>query len=285
MRVWLNGNLVDTSDASINVYDHGLLYGDGVFEGIRSYNGRVFMLDAHVSRLFDSALAIRLEIPFSHDDLCGATYETLKANGLTDGYIRMVVTRGSGTLGINPFKCPKPRAFIIADTITMYPREMYENGMSVIVSSTVRNHPNALSPRIKSLNYLNNVIAKIEAVDAGVPEAIMLNPIGLVCEATGDNVFVYRNGKLITPSPTAGILEGITRSVVMDLARKAGIPMIEADLSRYDLYTSQECFLTGTAAEVIPVTQIDGRKIGDGKVGKVARQIMDEFHAFVRRSD
>ena len=283
MKVWLDGKLVDRQDAAIDVYDHGLLYGDGVFEGIRVYDGRVFMGPAHVDRLFASARAIRLEIPVTNETILAAMDETLAANGLSDGYIRLVVTRGVGMLGLHPFKCNDPQVFIIADTVQLYPAELYETGMSTIIASTVRNNANALSPRIKSLNYLNNILAKIEAIDAGVAEAIMLNGEGLVAEATGDNVFVVRGGTLITPPVNAGILEGITRNLVMRLAREASVSLVEADLSRYDLYTSQECFLTGTAAEVIPVTKIDGRPVGDGTIGPVTRQLQNMFHTFVRK--
>ena len=283
MKVWLDGKLVDRQDAAIDVYDHGLLYGDGVFEGIRVYDGRVFMGPAHVDRLFASARAIRLEIPVTNETILAAMDETLAANGLSDGYIRLVVTRGVGMLGLHPFKCNDPQVFIIADTVQLYPAELYETGMSTIIASTVRNNANALSPRITSLNYLNNILAKIEAIDAGVAEAIMLNGEGLVAEATGDNVFVVRGGTLITPPVNAGILEGITRNLVMRLAREASVSLVEADLSRYDLYTSQECFLTGTAAEVIPVTKIDGRPVGDGTIGPVTRQLQNMFHTFVRK--
>lgn len=284
MKVWMDGQFVETAQAGVNVYDHGVLYGDGVFEGLRAYNGRIFQVEAHVRRLFEGARALRLTIPASAEQIIEALYASLKANDLRDAYLRLVVTRGVGTLGLNPFKCGKACLFIIADQIALYPREMYENGMSVIVASTVRNHPNALNPRIKSLNYLNNVMARIEAVDAGVSEAIMLNPQGLVCEATGDNVFVMRHGRLITPPVSAGILEGITREVVMCLARDMDICMAEENLSRFDLYTCDECFLTGTAAEVIGVTCIDGRIIGDGTVGPVTRKILKAFHEEVRRS-
>jgi branched-chain amino acid aminotransferase len=284
MKVWLDGKLVDTDSASVNVYDHGLLYGDGVFEGLRAYHGRIFRLQAHIDRLFDGAKAIRLTIPQTKQEMVDALYETLKANNLSDAYIRLVVTRGIGTLGLNPFKCKRSQVIIIVDQIDLYPREMYEKGMSVIIASTVRTAPNALNPRIKSLNYLNNIMARVEAVDAGVPEAIMLNAQGLVAEATGDNVFLVRDGKLLTPPIHAGILEGITRAAVMELAGQAGVPMAEADLSRYDLYTAHECFLTGTAAEVVPVTRIDGRQIGDGAVGPLTRQIFDAFHEMVRKA-
>ena len=282
MKVWLDGKVVDAAKAAVNVCDHGLLYGDGVFEGIRVYDGRIFMVEAHVDRLFDSARAVRLPIPLSKQAVIDAMTETLAANGPGDAYIRVVVTRGIGTLGLNPFKCVGPRVFIIVDKIQLYPQELYDTGLSVIIASTVRNNSNALSPRIKSLNYLNNILARIEAIDAGASEAIMLNPAGMVAEATGDNIFVIRDGTLVTPPASAGILEGITRGVIMDLAHQASIASRQADLTRYDLYTCVEFFLTGTAAEVIPVTQIDGRPIGDGKVGQVTRQLTDAFHAFVR---
>jgi branched-chain amino acid aminotransferase len=285
MKVWMDGKLLDTENATINVYDHGLLYGDGVFEGIRVYNSRIFKVAQHVDRLFDGAKAIRLEIPFDRQAVLDALTQTVAANGMKDGYIRLVVTRGDGTLGLNPFTCAKPRVFIIADKIQLYPQEMYASGMSVIIASTVRNHPNAVSPRVKSLNYLNNILAKIEAIDAKVPEAIMLNTEGKVAEATGDNIFVVRKGVLTTPPLSAGILEGITRDTVMDLARKDGLPLAEEDLTRYDLYTSSECFLTGTAAEVIAVTRIDGRPVGDGKPGPVTRRLAEAFHKLVRASE
>jgi len=284
MKVWLDGKLVDKADAAINVYDHGLLYGDGVFEGIRVYNGTIFECDAHVDRLFDGARAIRLEIPLTKAETVQAMRDTIEANKLVDGYIRLVVTRGVGMLGLSPFKCTCPQVFVIADSIQLYPAELYENGLSVIVSSTVRNHPNALNPRIKSLNYLNNILAKIEAVDAGVQEAVMLNPQGLVAEATGDNIFIVTGGELITPPLAAGTLAGITRAVVMRLAREAGIELRQTNISRYDLYTADECFLTGTAAEVIPVTTIDGRTIGTGKPGPISRQLIQAFRDYIKRN-
>jgi len=284
MKVWLDGKLVETADAAINVHDHGLLYGDGVFEGIRVYDGKVFKATEHVDRLFDGARAIRLTIPMDKPAILEAMRRTVEANALNDGYIRLVVTRGIGTLGLNPFKCSGSQVFIIADSIQLYPDEMYANGMSVIVASVSRNHPNTLSPRIKSLNYLNNILAKIEAVDAGVSEAIMLNAAGLVAEATGDNIFIVRRERLITPPLNAGILEGITRNLVMELATSAGIPMLEADVCRHDLYTARECFLTGTAAEIIGVTQIDGRTVGDGTIGPITRQLTDAFRAYVAQA-
>jgi branched-chain amino acid aminotransferase len=282
LKVYLNGELVPADQAAINVFDHGLIYGDGVFEGIRSYNGKVFEADAHVTRLFDSARAIRLTIPMTPDDMKQAIRDTLAANNVRDGYVRVVVTRGVGTLGLNPSKTAAPSVFIIADQIELYPPEMYKNGMACVIGSVVRNHPNAISPRIKSLNYLNNILAKIEGVDAGVPETIMMNPEGLVAEATGDNIFIVRDEQLQTPPTSAGILEGITRAVVMRLAGENDIPLEEKNLTRFDLYVADECFFTGTAAEVIPVTQIDGRPIGDAEPGPITRRLMDAFHAITR---
>ncbi|MBI1336979.1 MAG: branched-chain-amino-acid transaminase [Phycisphaera sp.] len=284
--VWLNGKLVPSHEAAINVYDHGLLYGDGVFEGIRIYNNRIFKARTHLRRLFESAKAIRMDIPFSTEDLYNAMRQTLDANKRTDGYIRLCVTRGVGSLGLNPFTCKTPSVFIISDAIALYPRETYENGLAVITSSVMRNHPAALSPRIKSLNYLNNILAKIEAIDAGVLEAVMLNSQGLVAECTGDNIFIVRKFSgttvLATPPLHAGILEGVTMSTVMDLARAAGIEVRSYDMTKHDLYTADEMFLTGTAAEVVPVTRIDGRTLGDGTIGQVTRKLLDAFRAVVK---
>lgn len=286
-KVWLNGNLVAPEQATVSVFDHGVLYGDGVFEGIRVYNRRIFKLATHLRRLYQSAQTIRLTIPHSLEELTRATHETVKANGLVDGYIRLVVTRGAGSLGLNPFNC-KPAVFIIAGSITLYPKENYTDGLKVITSSVMRNHPAALSPRIKSLNYLNNVMAKIEATDAGVLEAVMFNHQGNVAECTGDNIFIVRpdgaNGNkptLITPPLHAGILEGVTMNTVLELARQAGIPTVRTDLTRHDLYTADEMFLTGTAAEVIPVTSVDNRRLGDGKPGPITRRLIDAFRKFV----
>ena len=270
--------------ATVSVFDHGLLYGDGVFEGIRVYGGRVFKLRTHLKRLYESAKAIRLNIPQSIDELFAATQEAVKANGVTNGYIRLCVTRGAGTLGLNPFVCPNPNTFIIVDAITLYPAELYENGLSVITSSVMRNHPAALSPRIKSLNYLNNILAKIEAIDAGVLEAIMLNVNGFVAECTGDNIFIMKNGTLLTPPLHAGILEGVTMLTVIDLADAAGIPLARQDLSKHDLYVADEMFLTGTAAEVIPVTKVDNRVIGNGEPGPVSRQLVQAFRTLVAQN-
>ena len=282
LKVWIDGKLYDKDDAKVSVYDHGLLYGDGVFEGIRVYNGRIFECDAHVDRLFSSAKAIRLTLPLSHAQICAAMQETVKANAFQDCYLRLVVTRGVGYLGLNPNKCSKPTVIVIADTIDMYPKEMYQNGMAVITASVIRNHPNALSPRIKSLNYLNNILAKIEAVDAGVSEAIMLNHEGNVAECTGDNIFIVRGGTVCTPGTADGILEGITRKVIIELCHKLGIACVEKTLQRHDLYVADECFLTGSAAEVIPVTKIDGRMIGNGEPGRVTRKLLEAFHRHVR---
>lgn len=282
LKIWLDGKLVEKENAKISVYDHGLLYGDGVFEGIRVYSGKIFEVEAHLDRLWASARAIRLTIPISREEFRAAMEQTVKVNNFTDCYIRAVITRGVGYLGISPANCAKPSVFIIADTITMYPKEMYENGMAIITASVIRNHPNALSPRIKSLNYLNNILGKIEAIDAGVPEAIMLNHEGNVAECTGDNIFIVRKGQVQTPTTADGILEGITRQCVLQLCEKLKVPFIEKTLQRHDLYIADECFLTGSAAEVIPVTKIDGRVIGDGKVGQVTRKLIDAFHRHVR---
>jgi branched-chain amino acid aminotransferase len=280
--VWIDGKLVPRQEAKISVYDHGLLYGDGVFEGVRQYHGKIFEKDAHLRRLFDSAKAIRLKIPFTAEQIEKAMIDTLAANNMRDAYIRLVVTRGTGYLGISPANCGTPSVFIITDTIQMYPKEMYEKGMAIITASTIRNHPNSLSPKIKSLNYLNNILAKWEAIDAGVPEAVMLNHLGYVCECTGDNIFIVRKDTLVTPAEDTGILVGITRQVVIDLARAAGITVQETNLSRYDLYAADECFLTGTGAEVISVTSIDKRSIGDGTVGPVTRKLTEAFNRKVR---
>jgi branched-chain amino acid aminotransferase len=281
-KIWIDGQLVDPQNAKISVYDHGLLYGDGVFEGIRVYSGRIWECEAHLDRLWASARAIRLDIPISRDEFRAAMHQTVKASTFTDCYIRACVTRGVGYLGISPKKCAKPSVFIIADTIEMYPREMYDKGMAIITASVIRNHPNAISPRIKSMNYLNNILAKIEAIDAGVPEAIMLNHEGNVAECTGDNIFMVRGGQVQTPTTADGILEGITRKVVIGLCGKLGISCIEKTLQRHDLYIADECFLTGTAAEVVAVTKIDGRPIGSGQVGPITRKLMDAFAKVIR---
>ncbi len=285
MKIYLAGKLVDKEQAVVSVFDHGLLYGDGVFEGIRVYSGRVFLLKAHVERLYESAKAIRLTIPISPEEMTQAVKDTVAANNINDGYVRLIVTRGAGSLGLDIRRTSNPQTIVIADTITLYPREIYENGMNLITASTIRNHPGALSARIKSLNYLNNILAKIEGTDAGTVEALMLNHKGEVAECTGDNIFIIKNGVLKTPSADAGILEGITRNAVLDLARNAGIPTQETTLIRHDLYVADEMFLTGTAAEVVPVVSLDGRQIGDGKPGVMTRRLLGLFHEFTRRAD
>jgi branched-chain amino acid aminotransferase len=282
LQIWLDGKLVPREDAKISVYDHGLLYGDGIFEGMRFYAGKLFEPDAHMRRLYQSAKAIRLTIPLTPQQMIAAIEQTARANNLADCYVRVVVTRGTGNLGLSPAKCDKPSIFIIADVIDMYPKEMYQKGMSVITASVIRNHPNAVSPRIKSLNYLNNILAKIEAIDAGVPEAIMLNHEGNVAECTADNVFVINKGEIFTPTTHDGILEGITRAVIFHLCKARKIPCQEKTLQRHDLYVADECFLTGTAAEVISVTRIDGRAIGDGTPGPMTRKLMEDFHHYAR---
>lgn len=281
LRIFLDGRIVPVAEATISVFDHGLLYGDGVFEGIRSYGGRVFRLDDHLKRLEESARAIRLRIPMTAAEMAKATYDTLKANNITDGYIRLVVTRGVGYLGLSPTRTDCPSVFIIASQIELYPKELYEKGMAVISCSVQRNHPNALSPRIKSLNYLNNILAKIEALDAGVYEAIMFNTQGYVAECTGDNLFLVRNGTVETPPLNAGILEGVTRNAAIELVRKRSLPFRERELTRHDLYVADECFLTGTAAELIPVTKIDGRPVGTGEPGPATRQLIADFKKLV----
>ena len=282
MKVWIDGRVVDKADARVSVFDHGLLYGDGVFEGIRAYHGRIFEREAHLDRLFQSAKGIRLTIPLSREQLVAAIEETMKANNFTDCYIRLVVTRGVGSLGLSPIRCERPSVFIITDLLELYPREMYEKGMSVITASVVRNHPNAISPRVKSLNYLNNILGKLEAIDAGVPEAIMLNHEGNVSECTADNIFIVRGGQVQTPQTCDGVLEGITRKVMLELCRQMQIPAIEKTLQRHDLYIADECFLTGTGAEVIPVTKIDNRPIGAGQPGPITRKLIEAFHRHVK---
>jgi branched-chain amino acid aminotransferase len=280
--IFMNDRLVPEEEARVSVFDHGLLYGDGVFEGLRSYSGRVFRLAEHIDRLYASGLAICLQIPLAKDVMAKAVIDTLAANKLSDGYIRLVVTRGAGSLGLDPNKTKHPQVIVIADTISLYPREFYDKGLRIVTAATQRTQSAALSPRIKSLNYLNNIMAKLEGLQAGCVEALMINDKGLVAECTGDNIFVVRGGRLLTPPPDAGILEGITRGAVMDLAIAAGIDCRETTLVRHDLYTADECFLTGTAAEVIPVVEIDGRKVGQGTPGPITARLTKDFHALVR---
>jgi len=280
LKIWLNGNLVDREDAKITVFDHGLLYGDGVFEGIRVYNSRVFELDAHIKRLYESAKSIRLTIATSQSELAGAVEKTVEANNITDGYVRLVVTRGVGTLGLNPFICKNSCIYIIADSIQLYPEELYEKGMRIISATTVRNHPLSIPPQAKSLNYLNNILAKIEAIDNDVPEAIMYNHEGYVAEASGDNVLIVKDGVIYTPPAEAGALPGITQRVVIKLAKKENIQVVEKNLTRFDLYVCDEFFLTGTAAEVIGIVEVDRRIIGDGKPGPITTMLRKKFFEY-----
>jgi branched-chain amino acid aminotransferase len=282
LKIYISGTLYDKADAKISVYDHGLLYGDGVFEGIRSYNGKVFRMQQHLDRLWWSAKAICLKIPMSHEEMAKAINDTLAVNGIRDGYIRVVVTRGAGTLGLDPNRCERPEVIVIADRIALYPEKFYRDGLEIVTVSTARNHPAALSPRIKSLNYLNNILAKIEGLQAGCIEALMLNHKGEVAECTGDNIFVVRGGRLATPPTEAGILEGITREAVMELAAEAGIEVRETALTKHDVYIADECFLTGTAAEVVPVVKVDSRPIGDGTPGPITRDLIQRFHRLTR---
>jgi branched-chain amino acid aminotransferase len=282
VKIYLDGNYVPSEEAKVSVFDHGLLYGDGVFEGIRVYGGRIFRLDQHLDRLFNSAKAIMLSIPLTREQLIEACCETCRQNKLKDGYIRLVVTRGVGYLGLNPFRCKNPTVFIIADRIELYPGEVYRKGLKLITASTQRTNPAAMSPSIKSLNYLNNILAKIEAVNAGTFEAIMLNAQGHVAECTGDNIFIVRGGKLETPPVSAGALVGITRQVVIELAAKRKIAVSEPNLTRYDLATADEVFLTGTAAEIVPVSSIDGRIIGSGRPGLLTLKLTEDFRKLTR---
>lgn len=281
LKVSINGQLVDKEDAKISVYDHGLLYGDGVFEGMRSYSGKVFRLDEHLDRLYASAKAIWLTIPVDPETLAAHIKATLQANQIENGYIRLIVTRGAGTLGLDPNRTSNPQVIIIADHISLYPEEFYEQGMEIVTASTIRNHPAALNPRIKSLNYLNNILAKIEGLKAGCVEALMLNHKGEVAECTGDNVFIVKLGCLLTPPIDAGILEGVTRNAVIALAAEAQIPFREQAMTRHDIYVADECFLTGSAAEVIPVVKLDSRQIGEGTPGPITRQLIDAFRKLV----
>ncbi len=282
IQIYLDGSLVPASQAKVSVYDHGFLYGDGVFEGLRIYNRRVFRLDAHLERLYRSAKAIWLDPPLSQSEMKSAIESTVAANQLENGYIRAIFSRGFGDLGLDPRKCPKPTTVIIADAIKLYPAEVYEEGMECITVATRRSRPDVLNPAIKSLNYLNNILAKIECIRAGVPECIMLNDAGLVAECSGDNIFIVHEDlrgrrELRTPPVSAGILEGITRDAVMELAENLGIPCVEKNMSLFDLYAAKEAFLTGTAAEVVPVTRLDMREIGDGKPGEITQKLMAAY--------
>ena len=284
MKIFIDGKYFNEREAKISVFDHGLLYGDGIFEGIRAYHGRVFKLKEHIDRLFYSAKAILLKIPMSPAQIARAVIEACRENKIRDGYIRLVVTRGMGTLGLNPKSCKRPSVIIIADKIQLYPPVVYQRGLDIITVPTTRNLHSALNPAIKSLNYLNNILAKIEANNGGCEEAIMLNAEGFVAECTGDNVFIVKNGALLTPPLSAGALYGITRRTVIELAEEAGLKVSEPNLTRYDLFNADECFLTGTGAEIVPVVRIDGRVIGTGKPGRITRRLEDEYHALTKVS-
>ncbi len=277
MKIYLNGKLVDEKDAVVSVFDHGLLYGDGVFEGTRVYGGNIAFLGEHIDRLLDSAKVIDLNVGMTKEELVAATIETCKANDMQNGYLRHVVTRGVGTLGLNPYLCTHAQVIIIAADIKLYPQEMYDNGMKIITAGTIRNMAEAVNPRVKSLNYLNNIMAKIEAVNAGVMECLLLNAQGFVAEASGDNVFAVKGNKLMTPPTWCGALEGVTRDKVMKLAREMGMDVQETVMTRYELWTADEVFLTGTAAEVIPVVELDKRSIGSGKPGPVTKKLVQTY--------
>ncbi len=284
MKVYLNGKFVEQSQATVSVFDHGLLYGDGGFEGIRSYNGLVFKLREHIDRLFESAHTIMLRIPLSKEELVAVVKQCLRVNKLRDAYIRLVVTRGEGDLGLDPRKCARPTVFVIADKIQLYPKPLYEKGLELITVATQRNVPEALNPQIKSLNYLNNILAKIEAITAGYEEAIMLSHSGYVTECTGENIFVVTDRCLRTPPPYIGVLRGITRGAVMALGEKLKLCVCEELLTRYDLFNADECFLTGTAAEIVPVVKIDGRVIGAGTPGPVTKKLQAAFRQLTKTS-
>ena len=275
--IYIDGEMLPESQAKVSVFDHGLLYGDGIFEGIRFYNGRVFRLEQHIRRLYDCARAILIKIPLTREEMIAATCATVRANGLKDGYIRLVITRGVGPMGLSPFKCPKPSVIIIADTISLYPEESYRTGLTMATVATRRPSHDILSPQVKSLNYLNNIMAKVEALQAGAEEGLMLNDVGLVAECTGDNIFIVRDGVISTPPLSAGALDGITRGAVFDIAQELGIAIREREFSRHDVFIADECFLTGTAAEVIAAVKLDGREIGDGKPGAVTQRVIARF--------
>jgi len=281
MKVYINGKFFAKEEAKISVFDHGLLYGDGVFEGIRCYNGVVFKLEEHIVRLFESAHTLMLSIPLTKEEMIKAVTETIKINNLRDAYVRVVVTRGQGDLGLDPYKCKQPIVIIIADKVALYPRKMYEEGLKIITVPTIRNLPEALNPQIKSLNYLNNILAKIEAVNAGYQEAIMLDSMGYIAECTGDNIFLVKRNELYTPPQCMGTLRGITRDTVLELAHNLNIPVHEHVLTRHEMYISDEVFLTGTAAEIVPVVKVDGRTIGSGKPGKITLRLIEEFRKIV----
>ena len=285
IKIYMNGQLVDREDAKVSVFDHGFLYGDGIFEGIRLYNGKVFRAKKHMDRLWDSAKTLDIKIPISKEEMLDAIYKTCQANNFTDAYIRLIVTRGEGTLGLDANLCKDPQVIVIAQALSLYSADFYEKGIKIVTASTIRNPSDSLSPRVKSLNYLNNIMAKIEAYYAGCEEALMLNHKGDVCECTGDNIFIVKNGKLRTPPINACILEGVTRNVVLEICKELGLEASETAFTRHDVYTADECFLTGSAAELIPVVCVDGREIGDGKPGKITRTILSAFGDFVKKDN
>jgi branched-chain amino acid aminotransferase len=284
MKIFINGKFFDEKNAKVSVFDHGLLYGDGVFEGIRAYNGRVFKLSEHIDRLFSSSKAILLKVPMSHKELMKAVVLTCHRNKIRNGYIRLVVTRGAGSLGLNPYTCKRPSVIIIADKIQVYPEKDYKRGLDIITVPTARNLHSALNPAIKSLNYLNNILAKIEAINGGCEEAVMLNALGFVAECTADNIFLVKDGHLFTPPVSSGALHGITRGVVMELARESGLRVTEPYIARYDLFNADECFLTGTGAEIIAVVKIDGRVIGKGKPGPITGKLIKRYRELTQAS-
>ncbi len=284
MKIYIDGEFFDESTAKISVFDHGLLYGDGVFEGIRYYNGRLFKLDEHIRRLFDSARAIALEIPMSAGQMAEAVLLTVRENGMRDGYVRLLVTRGVGTLGLSPFTCSRPSVVIIAAKIALYPEECYSRGLKLITCATRRPAPASLSPQVKSLNYLNNVMAKVEAIQAGAEEGLMLNEQGYVAECTGDNIFIVKDGRILTPPITAGALGGITRAAIFEIGASLGIEVLEQEMTRYEIFTADECFLTGSAAEVVPVVTLDERKIGDCRPGPVTLRVIEAFREMTRNT-
>ncbi len=282
MKIWIDGSLVDKKDARISVFDHGLLYGDGCFEGIRFYDNKIFRLEEHIKRLFHCMSYLMLELPWNFEEVCEATKETVAQCGLSDGYIRLIVTRGEGDLGLDPRKCPRPSMIIIAQTISLYPQEMYDKGLRVITSSYRRANADVLCQQVKSLNYLNSILAKIECIQQNAGEALFLNAQGNIAECTGDNIFIVKDGTVITPPVTEGALNGITRNAVIEICEELGIPCVERDMNRFDVITSDECFLTGTAAEVIAVSDLDGRPVGNGQSGPITKKILDRYQKLVR---
>lgn len=282
IQIYVDGKYYPKEEAKISVFDHGFLYGDGVFEGIRAYNGRVFKLKEHIDRLYNGTRGIMINVPLTKEEMTEVVLETLRRNQLQDAYIRLVISRGAGDLGLDPKKCSKPTVVCIADKIVLYPEELYEKGMEIITAATRRNRPEGVNPQMKSLNYLNNIMAKLEANLAGAPEALLLNNEDYVAECTGDNIFIVKNGVLITPPPYVGILVGITRNAIIEAAERLGIKVEEKVFTRYEVFTADECFLSGTAAEAVPVVKVDGRPIADGKPGPITKQIIKEFKELIK---